>query len=414
MWSSEFTIDEYLTELIEEPITRLVSDEVSREAQRLANNVKEVLSKGRDSIRKVLERNEYLKKITPSNKSLKYVALDTGFTSPPIELIGGRLLIIVRSHILVGTSSKYLAPTDSVGIIRFVQDENLGKPLSKIIERKFVKEVLELKERGELDIDLIVIDGELFPRAPPGYLSEKSTSGMSKLYKKIIRLTQEIVELADKTDTALVGVVKRAYGRDLQVLLKIPPKELKYFQINDKAIATYILNPGEWIDIGSYADIVYYLHEYLRIVRDEIRACEERNCNDISLLRSIERSLNSRYAWIVGVVKCGDHDLWPIRVALYKAKSPKYFMSATKVELWPSSVLSIDDLISFLASITGINGVPHPIDLVDSLCRIRKELLYITQQKLYSELARILGDNELALSLAGLTNPEKMRSIGFR
>ncbi len=413
--SSDLIADEYLLELLEEPIVRLVSSTITREAKRLADNAKEVLNKGKEAIRSKLKEGGYLNTILDSSKSLKYVALDTGFTSPPVELIGGRLLIIVRSHILVGTRSKHLAQSDSVGIVKFVQDENLGKPLSKIIERKFVKEVLKLKEKGELDIDLIIIDGELFPRVPPGYLGERSSGTMSRLYREIVRLTWEILKLADDTDTALAGIVKRAYGRDLQVILNVPPRELRYFQLNDKAIATYILEPGEWIDLGCYADIAYYLDNYINMLRNEIKKCEEAGCKDLKLLTELQRSLNSRYSWIIAVMRHTDFDLLStIRVALYKAKSPRYFMTATKVELWPSSVLSTDDLISFLASITGINGVPHPIDLVDSLCRIRRELLYITQQRLYSELAKLLGDNELALSIAGLTNPEKMRSIGFR
>ncbi len=388
--------EEYLASFEEEPLTLVILRDVPEEADRIAAAVQSVL-KEKEIIRSKLRELERLKVIPEVARSPAYLALDTGFTSPPLELIGGKLLIIIRSHVLQGVSSDAVPPASSVGFVKFVQDEAVGKPLSKVVERRFVKEVLELKKAGKVDVDLIIIDGEIFPRVPPGYVARKKRSStVAKLYGMVLELTHEILELADETDTALAGVVKRAYGRDVPVVIDSPE-----IVVNDKALATYVLEPGEWIDLETYSDIAHYLSEFLKKHGDELPAEQV-------------TALNNRLAWIVAVMKASDYLTSTIRVAIYKAKLPTYFMAATKVEVWPSNDYTAEEVIAYLASITGVNGVPHPIDVVDAMCRLRKELLHLTQQQLQSELAKKLGDPHLAMSIAGLTNPEKMYKVGFK
>ena len=52
--------------------------------------------------------------------------------------------------------------------------------------------------------------------------------------------------------------------------------------------------------------------------------------------------------------------------------------------------------------------------IVDFGNGVRREVMLVAQQQLYLNLAKLLGDEVLAMSIAGLTNPEKMWSIGFR
>ena len=388
--------EEYLASFEEEPLTLVILRDVPEEADRIAAAVQSIL-KEKEVIRGKLRGLGRLKVIPEVTRSPAYLALDTGFTSPPLELIGGKLLIIIRSHILQGASSDAVHPASSVGFVKFVQDEAVGKPLSKVVERRFVKEVLELKKAGKVDVDLILIDGEVFPRVPPGYVARKRRSStVAKLYGMVLKLTHEILELADETDTALAGVVKRAYGREIPVVIDSPE-----ILVNDKALATYVLEPGEWIDLETYSDIAHYLGEFLKKHGSELPAEQV-------------TALNNRLAWIVAVMKASDYLTSAIRVAIYKARLPTYFMAATKVEVWPSNEYTAEEVIAYLASITGVNGVPHPIDVVDAMCRLRKDLLHLTQQQLQSELAKKLGDPRLAMSIAGLTNPEKMYKVGFK
>mgnify|MGYP000111882742 CR=1 FL=1 len=392
----EASEEEYLTSFEEEPLTLVILKGISEEADRIARALQATL-KEKEVIRGKLKELGRLKEIPKVARKPTYLALDTGFTSPPLELIGGKLLIVIRSHILQGEATEAIPPASSVGFVKFVQDEAVGKPLSKVVERKFIKDVLELKKAGKVDVDLILVDGEIFPRVPPGYVvRKKRSSTVAKLYGKVLDLTHEILELADETDTALVGIVKRAYGRDVPVVIDSPE-----IVVNDKALATYVLEPGEWIDLETYSDIAYYLGEFIRKHGEELPAEQA-------------TALNNRLAWVVAVMRASDYLTSAIRVAIYKAELPTYFMAATKVEVWPSNDLTAEEIIAYLSSITGVNGVPHPIDVVDAMCRLRKDVLHLTQQQLQSELAKKLNDPHLATSIAGLTNPEKMHKVGFK
>jgi len=366
---------------------------VPEEARRLAELVNSLMQ-SKDLIRGRLGAARRLKRVIDEPPTPPYLALDTGFTSPPLELIGGKLLVIIRSHVLHGVTSNALEPVASVGTVKLVEEESIGKPLSKVIERRFIRDALKLKKEGRLNIKLVIVDGELFPRVPPGL--ERRQGPAARLYGKILELTNEILGLADETETALVGVVKRSYGRDIPVVIDYPE-----IPVNDKALATYVLNPGEWVDLETYSDLAYYLSKFIEKHKGELPA------------RTV-RTLENRLAWIIAVMRKSDYLTSSIRVAVYKARLPTYFMAATKIEAWPSNELSMEDMVAFLSSITGVNGVPHPIDLVDSMCRVRKEVLHLTQQQLQSELVKLLNDPALAMSLAGLTNPEKMRNVGFR
>lgn len=398
--------EERLEELIPtsepgEPLTSIVFKGVREEARRIIEYLDtNTLLKNRGFYRRILAEKNMLKKIKKVSSSIKYccLALDTSFTSPPLELTGGKLLVITRSHIFYGCSSLGgEEKTGTVGYVKFIQeDDTIGTPYSKIVEREFIKDVLVKKKKGLLGIDMILLDGELFPRIPPGYVGRKSSeSTVIKAYNRVLDLTQEILELAEETNTVIVGTVKRVYGRDLQVVLDNP-----LIKVNDKAFSTFILESGEWIDIGSYSDIARRLEEYI-----------EKHQKDLEPRRL--RSLGERRTWITRVINVAPKTS-SVRVATYKAENPTYFMIATKIEVYPSNTTTLDDIVSYLSSITGVNGVPHPIDVVDSMSMIKRDLLYIVQQQLYTELSNNIKDPLLALSLAGLTNPEKMFKVGFK
>ncbi|ABN69690.1 hypothetical protein Smar_0583 [Staphylothermus marinus F1] len=384
-----------------EPLTSIVFKGVREEAEKIIKYLNtNYLLEEKDYFRKILVEKKMLKKIEILSSDVKpcCLALDTSFTSPPLELTGGKLLVITRSHLFYGCRSLGgEEKTGTVGYVRFIQgDEKIGTPYSKIVEREFIREVLVKKKNGLLDLDIVLLDGELFPRIPPGYVGKRnSESVIIKAYNRILDLTQQILELAEETNTVIVGVIKRVYGMDLQVVLDNP-----MIKVNDKAFSTFILNSGEWIDIGSYTSILNYLNKYIEKHRANLEP------------RRI-RSLIERREWITRVINAAPTTK-NVRVATYKAIHPTYFMIATKIEAYPTRKTSLDNIVSYLSYITGNNGVPDPIDKVDTMSMIKKELLYIVQQQLYTELTNKTKNPLLALSLAGLTNPEKMFKIGFK
>ena len=383
-----------LKDITEVPVTVLPTILISKEAERITRIIR---SSPLTKIRDILEKQKLIRKIKRFHKeSIRGLAIDTGFTDPPLELTGGKLVTILRAHTYFGFKPKDTPQTEVKGFIRFIQgDESLAKPLSKIIERKFILKILKEKSKGRDEVDLILLDGELFPRIPPGLIKSSKGGIVSRLYLKYLKLTKKILELADKTDTAIVGVLKRVYGYDISIVTGLP-----HIRINDKALATYLLKPGEWVDLKTYADIHVYLDEIVEKYKEILS--EDRL-----------RSLRERRRWIKAVINTIEQAS-NINIAVYKAETPAYFMLASKVELWPSMRLLREDLISYLAYITGVHGVPHPIDIVDSITRITPELLHAIQQQLFNQISKELKDPKLALSIAGLTNPEKLRIIGIK
>ncbi len=389
--------------LPEEPIPGILVENVEREAKRVVEEYGLAsIMNCRERIRGRLIESRMLRELEKwCSTAPCTLAIDTGFTSPPIELTGGGLIVVVRSHLFHGCRDTGGLPVSgSVGFVRFTETpESSATPLSKVYEREFIKRILELKARGEVSVDLVVVDGELFPRVPPGLYRRGSASSSSysrplELYLRVLDLTRQILALARETDTALVGVIKRSYGRDIAV--KLLDDSIK---MNDKALATIILRPGEYIDLGDYNGLIKSLEEYISRFSGGLSEAEE-------------TSLRERLAWMKSVAARAP-EASSVKVALYKAWSPSYFMISTKTEAWPSSSLPLEKLLSYIASITGVNGVPHPIDLVDDMACVRADLLYLVQQKLLQTLARITGDKSIALSIAGLTNPEKMKRVGL-
>lgn len=385
--------------LSEEPLTSIVFKGVREEAKRITEFLRtNHLLRKREYYRRQLSGMKLLSRIPSVDTRYCCLAVDTSFTSPPLELTGGKLLVITRSHVFYGCSDTGgLEKTSTVGYVKFIQEnEVVGTPYSKIVEREFVKKILVGKKKGECSVDLILVDGELFPRIPPGYVGVKdSESSVIRAYNRVLDLTQEILELARETGTVVVGIVKRVYGRDLQVLLKDPD-----VRVNDKAFSTFILDNGEWINVGTYTSIADRLEEYIESFKH-------------SLEPRLLRSLRERLKWITRVIHYSPTTS-EINVAVYKACNPTYFMISTKIEAFIPGKTGLENIVGYLSRITGVNGVPHPIDIVDSMSLIKRDLLHLVQQQLYSELARVLNDNKLALSIAGLTNPEKMSRIGFR
>lgn len=385
-------------ELEEEPVPLIVLRGVEKEAARIASslNVLRVIAE-KERIKTMLYSLGLLSEVSSySGRPPCVLAIDTGFTSPPLELVGGRLLLIVRSYVIQGFRSlEGLQPSGSEGFIRFSDAAEYVAPIySKIYERRFIKEVLELKKSGKAQVDLVLIDGELFPRTPPGFEREAKSSVM-KLYGKLVDLTQEVLELAWETDTAIAGVVKRSYGRDIAIRLLDP-----YIRVNDKALASYILKPGEFIDLGSYGDIAFYLWRFMDKFKEHLSSTDL-------------RAYSERLSWILSVIEsCSNCS--SIGLSIYKAQVPTYFMVSTKVEYWVNSEFRYSELLSYLSSVTGMNGVPHQLDIVDSMSMISRDTLYLVQQQLFKELSKITGNTEIAMSIAGLTNPEKIRVIGLK
>ncbi len=379
-------MENHPSEVVEEIIgvlPEIVDKALNQAINKLYREVVKVIEV-RDRIRSAIEsKGNFTIKQTSNPVDLCYYAVDSSFTAPAIELIGGYLGIVVVSSIGYGkTCGKSGVDSKAFVDLNFVED--LTNIYAKYYERKTAIELLKAKERGEIDFDVLLLDGEIIPRILPSWRTKESKKG--KFYRIITDLTENIMEFADRTNTAIVGVLKRSYSRDIVNILGF--KDLK---MSDRAILSLVLKPGEYIIFGSYFD-----------VRNELLKLKNRMDVDSEWLKS-------RMPWYEGIIQSmAGHT---VKLAFYRAEKTIY-PTATKIEYLTSSSLDEDTLISSVMKISTGTGIPAPIDYTDALSDISNNLKYTVYQKMLAELSEKLTTNfDKALIFLSLMNPEKIRFL---
>lgn len=379
-----------INETIEEVIgvsPEIVDKALDKTIDKLYREVLDIIE-AIDRIRStILLKGSFTIKQMDRSMDLCYYALDSSFTSPAIELIGGYLGIVVVSYTSFGKTCGRTEVDSKVLVdLNFVED--LTNIYAKYYERQTALKLLNAKKVGEINFDVLLLDGELIPRILPSWRLQNSKK--SRLYQRIIDMTEEMMELADKTDTAIVGVLKRSYSRDIVNILGY--KELK---MSDRAVLSLVLKPGEYVILGSYVDL-----------RNELLKLKDKGSVDNEWLRA-------RIPWYDGIIRSmAGHT---VRLAFYRAENTVY-PTATKIEYLTSSTLDEDTLISSIMKISTGTGIPTPIDYVDALLNIPASLKYTVYQKIIAELYKKLGANfDKASVFLSLMNPEKMRFLqGFQ
>jgi hypothetical protein len=371
---------ENLQELPEEVVgvaPEVVEKVLGKTTTKLVNEIEKV----RDivSVIRDITRSKFTINTAKEFKELCYAAVDSSYTAPAIELVGGYLGIVVVSTVLYGLKcSKCIVDAKAYTDLWFSND--LTSIYAKYYERLTTLKLLKMKEGGELYFDVLLVDGELIPRTSTTHLEKDVLS-------KVIELTNKVIELADKTDTALVGILKRSYARDITNILGFHD-----LRLNDRAIMSLILKPNEYLIVGAHCDI----YDELRKLKGKLGVNEE--------------WLNARLKWYEILIKNIPIG-YAVKLAFYRAPKTLY-PTATKVEYLTSNSLDEDALLSSLIHISTATGIPAPIDYADALSIVTKELKQTVYQKLLVEVAKKLrAEAKDILPILSLMNPEKITRI---
>ncbi|HDH07259.1 MAG TPA: DNA double-strand break repair nuclease NurA [Thermoproteales archaeon] len=361
---------------IEEPLEPvqlplLVKEAVKREAERIGEEVKKAVEIA-SQIRKFLKERGLIYRTFEPKEALKSVAIDSDFTYPPLELVSGRLFIVIRAYVFGGGAYHKEKPRFlNEAFVKFLKDhwnERSSLILAKIFEKSLALQLLRDKENGLADFEVVLFDGEIIPRV----ISIRSQIE-KELFEKLIDITSKILEYSERTGTPLIGVIKRVQGRSLEALTSIKQP------FNDKAMGTLILEPGEYVIIGSIRDII--------------------------------GKLGDRRPWLKKMVKKIPKASEILEI-LYKTFNPVLFELATKIEAYIPEKLRNEEYITYLiskiASITGQTGAPDPTDRADRLCSLRGDVIGAVHQGMIAEVSRVIGDFSLVFKALGLTNPEKI------
>ncbi|MEM1679137.1 MAG: DNA double-strand break repair nuclease NurA [Ignisphaera sp.] len=382
-------MENHLNEVIEEVIgvsPEIVDKALNRTIDKLYKEVSKIIEIGNEIRRAIESRGSFTIKLMGRPIDLCYYTIDSSFTAPAIELIGGYLSIAVVSYTSYGkTCGKTGIESRAYVDLNFVED--LTSIYAKYYERRTALELLNAKKRGEVNFEVLLLDGEIIPRILPSWRTRESKK--SRLFQLIINITEDIMELADRTDTAIVGILKRSYSRDIVNILGF--KELK---MSDRAILSLVLKPGEYIVFGSYVDL-----------RDELLKLRARGDAD-------DKWLRARIPWYDGIVQSmAGHT---VKLAFYRAEKTIH-PTATKMEYVTSSSLDEDTLISSIMKISVGTGIPIPIDYTDALSDVSGSLKYTIYQKMIAELSKKLANDSDKVSIfLSLMNPEKMGIVIYR
>jgi len=335
------------------------------------------------NVRRAIERRADLLRIGRASEpeQLCYLSVDSGFTAPSVELVGGYLGIIIVATVLYGSRCGR-SSVDSKLYAKLWFNEDLTEGVAKYYERLTSRRLLEEKSKGRLSFDVLLLDGEIVPR---GFASR--IAGGEDVLSRTVEVTGEVLRLADKTDTAIVGVLKRSYSRDIVNILGF--HELR---LSDKAVLSLVLSPGEYLVAGNHIDIY---NELLRL----------RGKPGVN-----RRWLETRIRWYESLVN-NMPEGYAVKLAFYRAHRTIY-PTSTKIEYVTSDSLDEDKLISSLMHVSAGSGIPAPIDYADVFSAVTRELRQTAYQKLLAEVAkRASGESRDILSLLSLMNPEKLMHI---
>ncbi len=318
------------------------------------------------------------------------VAVDSTF--PPeggIDMVAGVLVGVVAGYVVYRGAEKL--GIGKRGIQAYVdvlpRTDDLGKRVSeraRLLERRLVSSIIDKLPDGSV----IVFDGEIVPYS---LLYTRPRRSVTKsLDSEVSRLLLE----ASEKRIMLIGVVKRSYTRLFNVYASLCGSRLK---LNDKAIASIFLGPGEYTVLGVYTEL---LPGYAEVV------AEEKGVRKIREVVETRLTEHPEYGRIV--------------TGFYKPSRVPRAWQAVKIEVYapwlePREALRL--AASHLDALTSpATGLPYPVDLVDELVRIEAAALEVVRHRLTKLLLRGLRGSRLhrvpvkpedLMVVTLYTNPEK-------
>jgi hypothetical protein len=379
------SLEEFLAREAAGVAPEVVEKVLVRTASRLVKEVEKVRLRIAEIRRSVEARGDiFALRVVGDYERLCYATVDSSFTAPAIELVGGYLGIIAVVKALYGSrcggGRRGSAGAEVYTELWFNRD--YVNEFAKYYERATALKLLEAKRGGGLHFDVLLLDGEIIPRVWRG-------PGNEPLRVRAVEVTNRIIELADETDTAVAGVLKRSYSRDLVNILGFHD-----LRLSDRAVMSLALKPGEYLVAGSYSD----LHRELEKLRGRPGVDDE--------------WLKARLEWYEGILQ-NTPTGYEVKLAFYRAPKTLY-PTATKVEYMTSSSLHEEVLISSLVHISTATGLPAPVDEADRLATstLTRELKQTVYQKLVAEVAKSTkASAKEVLPLLSLMNPEKLHIV---
>lgn len=385
-----FSTDEYPIDLwIEPPLLNAIYEDTRGIAKRLdASSIMGEVKAIRDSLSGRIGKVAYVDK----DRYFVY-AIDSSFPPTPLELIGGVITIVSYGYVgwVGGKADVYVT-----GNVLFEDSSELERSIevySKIKEREVAVKLLKSKMSGKRGIDMVVLDGEIYIHPLPYNLPARE--GVRRRVEEVL---DNLLSLAEKTNTTIVGVVKRVRSRYLSIMVN------HCLPSNDKLVMSLVLRKGEYVNLGKFSEI---LPNWLRVnyTDCEVKRGMARELAESRLaegLENLKRVFSGDGGRLKGIRRVADTE-----VVFYKATNTDV---ATKLEVLDFGNLGVDNIVGYLASQTTLTGYPYLLDLVDTYVRVDPRLLDYVRSRIVGEVeARDRPEDirKIIITLLQLTNPQK-------
>ncbi|MFN4046540.1 MAG: DNA double-strand break repair nuclease NurA, partial [Acidilobaceae archaeon] len=241
-------------------------------------------------------------------------------------------------------------------------------------------------------VDMVMLDGSLYfssmhnfySPAPP--TADRRKLAGPELASLVSRALLDLMDKADELQVPIVGVVKRVSSKLLLPKISDIIGDAAY--VNDKLLASIILEPGEYMILENYLEAH---RKYLEL------AAANQGENALRLLRIIEYCThlpeNTPQGSLCSRMK-------NTTVVFYRHKGPTGYPQATRLDIYPAN--RAGEVIEYAMKHTTENNVPEPIDYVDRYVRMDAA----TIKRLY-QILKSKGSSPESIVALGLTNPQK-------
>ncbi len=321
------------------------------------------------------------------------LAVDSTWSSPPLELVWGCMTVIVVGYVVATPEHGFHGISGvALGLFPEGASSRSVELRSKVLEYSTAIRALE---RYEGIVEAVLIDGPLLPGFQSRFCYTPAESSDVVRESRSVRgprlasySSRALIDLARECRSRgvpLVGVVKRVGSRFLAPILREKGLEdvAKAVELsNDKALMSLVLEPGEYVVLGSLLDIVRKYLEYVGRSK-ALRALDEACSGEAS-----------------EVAKELCEVLKDTSVVFYRAPRDSVHPQATRLDVYPST--EVDRVLRFAMVESSQNSVPIPIDLVDRFVRLESVSI-----KRFHEMLMAHAEKFETLSLLGFTNPQK-------
>jgi hypothetical protein len=301
-------------------------------------------------------------RIPSAPRALGVYAVDSSYTSPPLELVGGVFAVVAYGYVGIAgggqdrfvSGALYFSDSREADLSRF----------SAILERRLATRLLDAKLRGSKRLDVLIVDGDIALHPLPYNLAVRGGK-----YEEVNRVMDRMLRAAQLSRTGIVGIAKRVRSRYLSVVAG------RCLPANDKVAASVMLRPGEYFSLGRLRDVLPRWAEIHYAECERGQACNREGGAARGADRLCRRlaEFNENFARVLESQEYPHlRHLGDIEIVYYV---PPGRGIAVRAEILDLGGLGTDAIVAFLAhTASPMTGYPQILDAVDQYVRVSPEL----------------------------------------